>query len=258
MSASLFSLVGYDPSLIARLNPGHQRKLERLCRWILVPSICMGLSASLFIWLVERTPLVSLGLGLFVALVVHNMLRLLIAGGGAAPQLSETQVKAWAPTLPPLLILGGLAACFAQPLQLALYAKALDPGVEEYRQELVQRHYGGATANEEYRRRLETCYFATRRLALLWRVPEGPLAFTLLFCALCTSPLLLGHTRYLPSLRAYELVRWQRTRQQLLAAERFTQAQLSASLSQFGQLPPRPLPKFVVVAASSPAQQDTL
>lgn len=259
MAPALFSFVGYDLEVVSELTPTHQRRLGRLCRWFLLPSLCMGGSTGAFVWLVERAALPALLLSLFVGLVVHNLLRLVVAGGGAAPHLTKVEVEAWAPTLPPLLILGGMALCFAQPVQLLVYGAALDERIEDYRQQLGARHSAGSAtpsvhassvsgstdhrdgqlgSSESYRRRLAACYFATRRLALLWHVPEGPLAFTFLFCALCTSPLLLSHTRYLPSLRAYELARWLRVRRQLLLAEQETQRELSHSLGAFVRATP--------------------
>ncbi len=251
------SLVGFDDAIVRSLDDQNQRRLRRLLRWYPLPCAAMGLSGGLFVWLVEHSLIASTVLAVAIALMVLNLLRLIVAGGGAAPHWSEGRVSRWAPTLPPLLILGGLAACFAQPIQLAVFAPLVDRAVQEHRAELVSRHPGardevpGLSSVDEYRRQLDRCYFATYRLARLWKRPERPLLFTFLFCAIALAPILMGHTTHLRALRAYELSRWRAVQELVRASERAHQADVCAALEAFQLFVPDTLPKIAQAPRST-------
>ncbi len=252
------SLIGFDAEIIERMEQKQARRLRNLLRWYFAPCVCMGASGGLFLWLVEGSVVGALLLAGAIGLMVLNLLRLLVAGGGAAPHWSEARAARWTPTLPPLLILGGLAACFAQPVQLAAFSSLVDQDVEQYRAQLLSEHADvqALTTAESYRQRLDDCYFATYRLSVLWHHPERPLLFTFVFCGVALLPLLLGHTTHLGVLRAYELLRWQDTRHDVLTQEHEHQLAVHAALSHYRLFAPGPLPK-IAQAPHSTASEET-
>jgi hypothetical protein len=108
------------------------------------------------------------------------------------------------------------------------------PGDEQSLQRL-QRDGGSSsflpTAVAAYRARIAECEFASKRLALVWQVPEVPFLFTLAFVWIALMPLILAHTFYLSALRNYELLRWRVDRQRVNEEEAQTQRGVADALS---------------------------
>jgi hypothetical protein len=251
--------VGYELRVLALLPESERERVLGLGKWYILPCVLLAVALGCLGWLVEHSVALSVGLGASMALFVWNLLRLLVSGGGAAPHTSEAEAKNWAPTLAPLLVFGLLGACLAQPVQLLLPYTAQDDTLEQLRQELVQRHeraasrslHAGAaeqsasvTSPAAYRAQVARCAFVAQRLRHLWRTPEMPLAFTLLFCAFALAPLLLGHTTHLRALRAYELARWRNVRDWVRDQERDTQREVNELLGGFAHFAPGALPKL--------------
>jgi hypothetical protein len=241
---SISTWFGYDPAIVAAMPPREQRRLRQLATFSLLPVLVMGLSAGAAAWLVEHSLLVSLLVALFVAIIVVNLLRLVNAGGGAAPHFSEAALGRWAPKPGPLLAIALMAAFFAQPLLVLWHHSAQEPAIAAYRQQLIAaeqaslRDVSTRETNSRYRERINQCDFAARRLALLWRSFEGPLGLTAAFCLLLCAPLLLGHLSHLTVLRCYERLRWRAARDRLVQVERATQAAVGKALMQCSSLPP--------------------
>jgi hypothetical protein len=246
---SLASAAGFDNKVIAELAPHQAQSIARLGALHLLPCVLLGGAAAAFAWLLEPWLGASIGAFVIVTLLALNLMRLIIAGGGAAPHGTAEQSRRWAPTLAPLLVFGCLGACLAQPVQLLLYAPAFDGRIEQHRDALIAEHERTLRAGADRERRLELyqaeiqqCSFVVQRLTLLWSSPERAYLFSALFVGLTLLPLLLGHTTHLRVLRAYEFERWKQTVARVLQFEREAQAMLHEHYAEWSQVPLTDLP----------------
>ncbi len=136
----LVTLFGYDATIVAGLSPRHRRHLSWVSGTSVLPCLLVGGSAGYGIWMVEGSISLAIAVGLGFVLIVLNLLRAAVAGGGAAPHLRAEEAARWRPRATPVVLLGFLGLFFAQPAQLPLHAADLDPDIEAYRRTLVQGH----------------------------------------------------------------------------------------------------------------------
>jgi hypothetical protein len=256
------ALVGFDATIFGSLPSATRNRLAQLSWALLGPCALIGSSAALGAWQLERSLPAAIVLGIATGIGILNLLRVVIAGGGAAPHFSRERVQSWAPKLTPLVLLGAIAACFAQPVYLELTRGRLDTKIATHRAQLIAQHHRsvanlglGAVADQSpaggragvkfepasfdsYEQRVMSCDFVTRRLALVWHRPDVPSLFTALYCLLALSPLLLSHSTHLRALRAYELKRWENARAVVRDDERRTQHGVGRELAGWLQLSP--------------------
>lgn len=250
--ARLAEWVGYDPRVLALMPAPERGKVAALARWCLLPCFLFGGSAVAGVWLTQKALLPALGLGCLAALFTFNLFRVVIAGGGAALHWNERRTQRWAPRLAPLVVLGLFAAGAAQPVHLLVVQSAVEPQIERHRTELIERHERGlkrlqrqeapsnalSSAMATYEKRVAECEFVSKRLALVWQVPEAPFLFTLAFAWIALMPLILAHTFYLGALRSYELLRWRVDMRQVNQAEAETQREVARALSAWQESEP--------------------
>lgn len=140
MSPRLAALLGYDPSRVAELLPGHQRALAAAALAAVPGVALLSLSAAYGTWLASDVVALGLAVGVGVGAYLLNLLRVAVAGGGVGPQQPIAVVTTWRPRTVPLFMLALLGVFFAQPLVLGLLAGEQDASIAELRRALVETH----------------------------------------------------------------------------------------------------------------------
>ena len=140
LSQQLASLVGYDPKIVAGLAPAHAASLARQGALAMLPVLLVAVSAAVGLHFAGSPVWMAAVLGAFMAFYMLALLRLSVAGGGAAPHQAEDRALKWSPRLVPVLLFAFLGVFFAQPTFLLLRAPLLDPEIHKYRETLVAMH----------------------------------------------------------------------------------------------------------------------
>lgn len=140
VSQSLAALVGYDRTVVAGLGAGHARSLALQGALGMVPVALVAVSAAVGLRFAGSPGWMAAGLGAFMGFYMLALLRVSVAGGGAAPHQAEERARKWSPRLVPVLLFAFLGVFFAQPTFLLLRAPALDPEIAKYREALIAMH----------------------------------------------------------------------------------------------------------------------
>jgi hypothetical protein len=242
---SLSTLLGYDHSVLARLPIQHARQIARVAEAWLLSCALLASPLAYAVWLVEHSLSLAVLCGVGTFLLVLNMLRLVAAGGGAAPHFSRSQVEAYRPALGPTVLVGVLALLFAQPAQLPLWSQTLAEPVAAHRQTMIEQHERSLSAlhladDGNYQRELARCEFLVLRLTLLWQQPARAVRLTAIYLLLVLLPALGARMFALDSLRAYERARWERGRRGIVREAHAAQREVDALLSKFASFTPKP------------------
>lgn len=140
MSPRLASWLGYDPVLVAPLPVGHQRSLAVVAACALPGLFALALSAAYGTYLASDTLALAVVVGVGAGLYLLNLLRVSVAGGGAAAHQPVRQASTWAPRAVPLIMLALLGGFFAQPLALWWFADEQDEAIARLKASLGQMH----------------------------------------------------------------------------------------------------------------------
>jgi hypothetical protein len=185
--------------------------LDALSQAWLVSCTLLGFPLGLAVWLVEHSLLLSFAVTLGVFALVLNLLRLLNAGSGTAPELALT--KGYRPSLTPMIMLLGLALLMSQPAQLLHVSDSARQAVAVHRQQLLLSHRSalselGQDGEDAFSKEIQECEFVVLRMQRLWDKPQLALLWTLLYVGIAMLPVALARTSYLKAVRAYERVRY--------------------------------------------------
>lgn len=140
LAQQLASLVGYDRTIVAGLGPAHAASLARQGALAMLPVVLVAVSAAVGLHFAGSPLWMASVLGAFMAFYMLALLRLSVAGGGAAPHQPEERALKWNPRLVPVLLFAFLGVFFAQPTFLLLRAPLLDPEIAQYREALISMH----------------------------------------------------------------------------------------------------------------------
>lgn len=222
MQNALPEVFGYDPRLLARLKPGRRRTINLLAEAWIISSAALAASVGYALWLVEHSLAVSLLSAVAMALVVINLLRLVVAGSGAAPHLSAEHVRAYRPALGPTFVLSMLAVLLAQPAQLPLWQAELSAPMAEHREALLARQEQASRAlghevRPAFRKELAESEFLAWQVRAIWKTPQRAFVLSVLYWFLVLFPTLAGRFIALDALREYERARWLAVRHQIHA-----------------------------------------
>ncbi|MFT3923818.1 MAG: hypothetical protein QM778_14895 [Myxococcales bacterium] len=247
MVSELPALFGYDPDLLERLAPRRRRAIGLLVEAWILSSAALACSVGYALWLVEHSAGLSLLATFAMAMVVINLLRLVVAGSGAAPHLGIEHVKDYRPALGPTFVLSMLAALLAQPGQLPLWQSELAAPLAEHRAELLNQqaelaHSLGQAPTPAFRAELESSDFLAWRVREIWKDPQRAFLLSVLYWFLVLSPTLAGRFVALGALREYELVRWHAVRGEIEAAGRAAARDIARELSPYPTYEHRPHP----------------
>ncbi len=249
-------LLGYDPALLARVPQPLRRDLDSLSQAWLVSCGVLGLPMGLSVWLVEHSLFLAALVCLGTALLVLNLLRLLSAGSGTAPELPLE--RGYRPSLTPMMLLLGLSLVMSQPAQLLHESPSVHEAVAEHRAQLLESHHQSLTAvggasEDTFTKEIEECEFVVLRLGLLWNTPQKALLWTLVYVGLAMLPAALARTSYLKAARAYERVRYRDSGKRIQRMDAATVAAVAAALRSYPTYrAPWPLPPEAPLCASSP------
>ena len=238
---SFAETLGYDPELLAGLSREHRRGLDGLSQAWLVSAGLLAYPVGLSVWLVEHSMLLSGLASLAAFLLVRNLLRLIVACTGTAPE--QMLGRDYRPSLLPVAILLGLAALLSQPAQLLFLSDEAGRAVEAHRETLLRAHtqaradlIGGGLevpALDHFSSRLRECEFVVLRLGLLWKTPESTTLWTAFYLLLVTGPALLARTVWLEAVTGYERARHGASRRLIRALGARADAEVDRALGQF-------------------------
>jgi hypothetical protein len=231
-------IFGYDPLLLAQLKPRRRRTVSLLAEAWIISSAALAASVGYAIWLVEHSLWVSLLCALAMGLVVINLLRLVVAGSGAAPHLSMEHVSEYRPALGPAFVLSMLAVLLAQPAQLPLWQAELAAPVAEHREQLLAQqeqlaHTLGHPVQRAFRRELTESEFLAWRVRAIWKDPQRAFVLSALYWFLVLLPTLAGRFIALSALREYERARWVAARAQIQAEGEAAAARVHSELAPY-------------------------
>ena len=231
--------LGYDAQILGQLSASARAQLDTLSQMWLVSCVLLGFPTGLLVWLVEKSAFLAALAGLGTFVLVLNLLRLLSAGSGTAPELALR--RDYAPSLTPTMMVLGLALILSQPTQLLDANDQVRASVAAHRQHLIEAHrtalaQGGrtlersGTAKDAFTRQMQACEFVVLRLKLLWDTPQRAILWTLVYVGLVMLPAALARTSWLEATRAYERVRYRTSSERLRRicerADRVVQASL--------------------------------
>lgn len=219
-ASRLPELFGYDPGLLDQLKPGRRRALHLLAEAWIVSSALLAASVGYALWLVEHSLPIAFLSALAMGLVVINLLRLVVAGSGAAPHLSPEHLRDYRPALGPTFVLSMLAALLGQPAQLPLWHDRLETPVAAHRETLLAKqeqlaHTLGQTVRPAFREELAQSEFLAWRVREIWKDPQRAFVLSALYWFLVLLPTLAGRFVALGALREYERARWFAARAQI-------------------------------------------
>lgn len=140
VAQQLAGLVGYDRTIVAGLAPAHAASLARQGALAMLPVLLVAVSAAVGLRFAGSPAWMAAGLGAFMGFYMLALLRLSVAGGGAAPHQPEERALKWSPRLVPVFLFAFLGVFFAQPTFLLLRAPRLDPEIAQYRATLMSMH----------------------------------------------------------------------------------------------------------------------
>ncbi|MEW5854942.1 MAG: DUF4407 domain-containing protein [Myxococcota bacterium] len=146
-SARMAAWLGFDPAVTGALAPNHARALAATSLAALPAVLAVGLSGGYGTWLASDAVVLSVVVGMGVSVYLANLLRLSVAGGGAAAHEDASRALRWSPRVVPLVILALLGAFFAQPLLLGFLRPRHDERVDALRQALVRMHEEAAVSH---------------------------------------------------------------------------------------------------------------
>lgn len=239
-------ILGYDKALLAAIPPPLRRDLDSLSQAWLVSCALFGFPVGLALWLVEHSLILAFFASFVTSLLVLNLLRLLTSGSGTAPDLPLK--TGYRPSLTPMVLLFGLALILSQPAQLLHASDDVRRQVAEHREELIVSHRAallevGESGEDHFTKEIETCEFVVLRLSLLWDPPQKALLFTLLYVGLTMLPAALARTSYLKASRAYERVRYRKSRAEIGDLEEETRRAVQRAIESYPTYrPPWPFP----------------
>jgi hypothetical protein len=233
-ASTLPALFGYDPVLLAELKPKRQRAINLLAEAWIISSAMLAAAVGYALWLVEHSLWLSLASALGMGLVVVNLLRLVVAGSGAAPHLARDHVQEYRPALGPTFVLSMLAVLLAQPAQLPLWQAELAGPMNEHRANLLEQQEALARELGQYfRQELSESDFLAWRVREIWKDPQRAFILSALYWLLVLLPTLAGRFVALSALREYELARWKEARAQIQAEGRAAAGHVQASLAPY-------------------------
>lgn len=239
--------LGYDRGLLSELGEGEQRQIERMAEAWLLSCALLACPLAYAAFLIEHSLALALALAVGILFVVTNMLRLSVAGGGVTAAADEQTLNAYRPALGATVVFGLLALLFAQPAQLPLFQRELDPIVEAQRATLVAEHEGVASAvseesREAYRAELARCEFVVLRLTTIWKSPTRALQLTACYMLVVLAPMLWARFVALDAVRAYVRARWRNERALIQAAHAASERTRRALLARFPSYTPSASP----------------
>ena len=201
-------LVGYDARIAGTLPESSQRQIEWLAEGYLLSAFMLTAPIGYAVWLIQHSLLTALLSAAFAWCLILAVLRLLTSGGGAAPHMSDSEVRAYSPTLIPLLLWFVLAVLFAQIAQLPVFQRELNVSVSTHRAELMEKHNAardllGAEIHPEYGDDIARCEFLMFRMQQLWQRPGRTLMLTAAYVMLAISPFVFAFLFAREALREY-------------------------------------------------------
>jgi hypothetical protein len=181
---------------------------------------------------------VSLLSAIAMLLVVVNLLRLVVAGSGAAPQLPFEQVREYRPALGPTIVLSMLAVLLAQPGQLPLWRDQLAAPLAAHREALLAQQQAlaqelGQEPQPAFRAELAQSDFLAWRVREIWKAPQRAFVISALYWLLVLLPTLAGRFVALSALREYEEARWHAVRARVTLEGQRAARQLQESLAPY-------------------------
>jgi len=257
--APLAALLGYDPALLRELSSAEGRDLDSLSQAWLLSCLVLALPAGIAAWLIEHSILLAVVAMAATFLLVLNLLRLVHAGSGTAPELRLK--KDFRPSPLPVALLFGLSLIMSQPAQLLHTPDNVREAVEQHRtaliaahlkvQEAVQETTGADPQSEDvFLRGLQRCQFVVLRLRLLWSSPESTVLWTTLFIGVVLVPAALSRVFWSQALAAYEQARYLRAARMVHTLTRQGNADVERALQHYPtHRPPWPF------ALASPLKQ---
>jgi hypothetical protein len=211
ISASPIDLVGYDARVAGTLPEPSRRQIEWLAEGFLLSAFMLTAPVGYAVWLIQHSLLAALFSAAFAWCVILAVLRLLTSGGGAAPHMNDSEVRAHSRTLIPMLLWFLLAVIFAQIAQLPVFQRELDISVSAHRVELMAKHNAardllGTEIHPEYGDDIARCEFLMFRMQQLWQRPGRTLVLTAAYVALAISPFVFAFLFARDTLREYHWI----------------------------------------------------
>ena len=238
ISASPIELIGYEARIVHRLPESSRRQIEWLAEGYLLSAFMLSAPVAYAVWLIQHSLLAAIVSASFVWCLVMLVLRLLAAGGGAAPHMDDGEVRAHSPSVIPMLSWFALGILFAQIAQLPVFQSELDSSVSAHRIELLARHDAarhrvGTEINVEYGDEIAHCEFLMFRMQQLWQRPGRTLLMTAAYVVLVVSPFIFAFLFARESLREYGCARVADMRRAILRATHLAEAERHRLLSRF-------------------------
>ena len=236
---SLASVLGYDVEVQLQLEAADRDGLDWISGGWLLSCTALALPIAHLAWLASHDLLLATATSGATFALVLAVLRLIVAGGGAAPS-EDARTKH--PYLGPTLLIAALAALFGQPAQLPLLRAELEPHVAQRRHELSAAHDISAArlatsdqspAAAAYRAQLAQCEFVGLRLLRVWSKPARAFRYTLFYVGLVLLPAVLASTVSRGSVRRYQQRRNETARRVIRAHTRAAREQIAQLLAQY-------------------------
>lgn len=208
----MIDLIGYDASIVRTLPESSQRQIEWLAEGYLLSTFMLTAPIAYAVWLIQHSVLAALLSAAFAWCLILAVLRLLIAGGGAAPHMNDNEVREHSPSLIPLLLWFALAILFAQVAQLPVFQRELNASVDAHRTELMAQHDAardqlGTEIHPEYGDEIASCEFVMFRMQQLWQQPGRTLVLTAAYVMLVLAPFVFAFLFARQALREYDFGR---------------------------------------------------
>lgn len=224
------ALLGYEPALLATLPAWQRAQLDALAYAWGVSAVLLSIPMGYAVWLVEGSFALSLAVAAGTFALVGNLLRLLVAGSGAASD--HPWPVRYRPPRAPGIMIGALSLMLAQPALLMVDGPRTDGAVRTHRVALLAAHREAlsdmgvsqaAAGQDAFARQTARCQFVVLRLKTLWTHPQRTALGSAVFVLFVLVPFLLGRTLWLRAVLGYERARHGRstaTRVRLRAAGR--------------------------------------
>jgi hypothetical protein len=238
ISASPIDLVGYDARIAGSLPESSRRQIEWLAEGYLLSAFMLIAPIGYAVWLIQHSLLAAFLSAAFAWCVILAVLRLLTSGGGAAPHMNDSEVRAHSPTLIPMLLWFFLAVIFAQIAQLPVFQRELNASVSAHRIELMAKHNAarellGAEIHPEYGDDIARCEFLMFRMQQLWQRPGRTLVLTAAYVVLAISPFVFAFLFARETLRNYHLAKVAEIRGAIVRETQRAEAQRQRLLRPF-------------------------
>jgi hypothetical protein len=208
----LIDLFGYDFHIVRMLPESSQRQIEWLAEGYLLSTFMLTAPIAYAVWLIQHSLLAAVLSAMFSWCLILAVLRLLAAGGGPAPHMNDSEVRAHSPSLIPLFLWFALAMLFAQIAQLPVFQRELNLSVSTHRSELMAQHDAarnllGTEIHPEYGEEIARCEFLMFRIQQLWQRPGRTLVLTAAYVAMVLSPFVFAFLFARQALREYYCAR---------------------------------------------------